>query len=320
MITEEQRKERQNGIFSSDVPRIMAGGAVEVYLEKLGQKEPDEIGELEYVMLGNLLEPAALDVYEREVPIKRSPVTLRHPTFNWLGCHLDAIGARGVVEVKAVGAYNKRQWGTPGTDEVPDRVLWQTNTQMAVTGTKSAEVPVVFATEENLTRFLTLGTVEITIYKIRRSEKIVNTIIDRAGDVWGCVQAKIPPKPVTIDDVQLLYDHDRGTILTASEQLIEDYRKLLTLRWHRDHFEEQALAVEKAIKEVMGDRAAIRHLGNTLATWRRNVDSTLFDEDAFKKAHPDLWSKFLYTKKGARPFIVKETEFWSEPTTEDKQA
>src|SRR5216684_6877417 len=109
-ITEKQRAERQNGIFSSDVPRIMSGEGVRVALEKMGQVEREDISEIPEVQLGNLIEPRILDAYEAKHGglLKRSPDTMYHEQHKWLGAHLDGFTSQEIVEVKSVGWYNRR--------------------------------------------------------------------------------------------------------------------------------------------------------------------------------------------------------------------
>src|SRR5678815_1848728 len=122
MITDKQREERKNGIFSSDVPRIMAGEGVRVALEKMGELEPANFDDVVEVELGSIIEPRILDAYESlhgKLTV-RSPDTMRHQQHPWLGAHMDALTPAKVIEAKSVGWYKRNEWGEPGTDEVPD--------------------------------------------------------------------------------------------------------------------------------------------------------------------------------------------------------
>lgn len=310
MITEEQRARRSTGIFSSDVARAMTGDEVQVYLEKIGEIPPADISGLEYVQLGNVLEPAGLDAFaatiKDQAKLIRSPDTLRHKQWAWLGAHLDAFYDRNPVEVKAVGVYNRRLWGEPGTDQVPDRVLWQTQTQMAVAGSRMAHVPVVFATEENLTNFIVTGKVTIDLYIVQRSEKMIEAIYDRCGDLWRCITEKTPPAVTRAEDAVLLYEHDKGTILQATEETLSDFETLRQLRASRDKIEERIDEYTGKLQVAMKTHGLLRHHGETLVTWRRNADSEILDADTVKAADPALWARCLRTRKGPRVFKVND--------------
>jgi predicted phage-related endonuclease len=146
LITHEQRERRKSGLFASDVARIMTGHSVAVALEKLGLQEPANLDDDEGVQLGNLFEPRVLDSYEAATGSKiiRAPDTMRHPKMPWLGCHLDGYAPPAVVESKAYSIFNRGEWGTAGSDEVPANILWQTQAQMLVAGADHADVPVCF--------------------------------------------------------------------------------------------------------------------------------------------------------------------------------
>ena len=312
MINEEQRARRRGGIFSSDVPRCLDGQAIEVYLEKRGEREPPDIGELEYVQLGNLLESAGLDAFALRVGgdkakrLVRSPDTIMHRDWKWLGAHCDGLLDRQPVEVKAVGVYNRRLWGEPGSDQVPNRVMWQVQAQMAVLAANVAVVPVVFATEENLTRFIVSHEVEIEVYQVMRSERLIEAIYDRCGEVWGCVEAGIPPKEARAQDAAMLYDYDKGTLIQANPAILDTYQTLCTLQAGARRLDEKIEEYRARLQSFMKNHAELRWEGNTLASWRRNKDSEILDGELVRKTDPALWAKCLKTKKGPRVFKVNE--------------
>src|SRR3989442_1187016 len=181
MITERQKQERKNGIFSSDVPRIMSGDSVRVALEKMGELEPENLDAIPEIQLGRLIEPRILDAYEarESVILTRSPDTMRHPAHAWLGAHLDACSPAELVESKSVGWYNRNLWGEPGTDEVPDRVLWQVQEQLAVARLPLAKVPVCFLTEAALVAFATGNRLPIEVYVVPADADLEAYIVER---------------------------------------------------------------------------------------------------------------------------------------------
>jgi predicted phage-related endonuclease len=293
MITNEQRERRSTGIFSSDVPRIMAGEGVRVALEKLGQIERENLDDVPEVQLGNLIEPRILDAFEAQhgrLEV-RSPDTLRHPSYQWLGAHLDGWTATEVVEAKSVGWYKINEWGEPGSDEVPDRVLWQVQEQMAVCKLKVAKVPVCFLTEAALVAYATGNPLPIEVYVIPGDADLEAYIIERCGKVWQHVEAKTLPEPETALDARLLYKRDSGAVIEADETVFAAYQALVNVR-------EELKGVEKAKDELSGklqlfmrEASEIRYQGKTLVTWKKEKDRAAYTVAA---------------REGSRKFLVKE--------------
>jgi hypothetical protein len=312
MINNEQRQRRANGIFASDVARIMTGEGVRVTLEKMGEVEPADLDGVLSVELGNILEKPVLDAYEREktpLSLIRSPDTILHKDLTWLGCHLDAKAIHTdreiVVESKAFSVFNKSEWGEPGTDEVPLKIMWQTMAQMAVTGAASADVPITFVNEKVLAEFLARGTVPIEIYTIPRNEDLVEFLIAESRKVWDCVETKTLPEPVNVGDAEMIWRKSTKAVAEADDEIYAAYLELGQARAAMDAAEARKGIAEMKIKSFMKDAGELYFKGKKLATWNSNKDGTKFDLDAFKALHPELHKEFSTFKQGARPFLFK---------------
>lgn len=273
MITDEQREERKKGIFSSDVPRIMAGDSVRVALEKMGEIEPADLSDLEYIELGNIVEPRILDAFESKEGVKlmRSPDTRRHHEHVWLGAHLDAIDfQRSVVECKSVGWYNRDQWGEPGTDEVPDRVLWQVQEQMAVARLPVAKVPVCFLTQEALVAIATGRPIPIEIYIVPADRDLEAYIVERCGKVWRHIEERTLPAPESPLDARLIYRKDSGAVVEADEQTVELHHQLMNVKADAKILKDREERLAGMLQLAMKEASELRHNGVTLATWKLN--------------------------------------------------
>jgi len=293
-ITDKQRAERQKGIFSSDVPRIMAGDGVRVALEKMGELERENLDDVPEVQLGNLIEPRILDAYEAQesVKLERSIDTMRHPEHAWLGAHLDAREpGRLIVESKSVGWYNRNLWGSPGTDEVPDRVLWQVQEQLAVARLPLAKVPVCFLTETALVAFATGNPLPIEIYVVPADADLEAYIVERCGKVWQHVEARTLPEPETPRDARLLYRKDSGAVIEADDATVATHAALLDVQTQEKAAKERAHELKAQIQAFMKEASEIRYRGRTLATWKLTKDSAGYT---------------VGPKPGYRKFLTKE--------------
>jgi len=293
MITDKQRAERQNGIFSSDVPRIMAGDGVRVALEKMGQLERENLDDVPEIQLGNLIEARILDTYETAHGglLKRSPDTMRHPEHKWLGAHLDGFTLQEIVEAKSVGWYNRAEWGEPGTDEVPDRVLWQVQEQVAVARLPLAKVPVCFLTEAALVAFATGNALPIEIYIVPADAELEAYIVERCGKVWQHVEARTLPEPETPRDARLLYRKDTGAIVEADEAIAAVHADLLLQQATEKAVKARVDDLKAQIQAFMKDASEIRYRGQTMATWKKEKDRAAY---------------MVVAREGSRKFLPKE--------------
>lgn len=273
MITDEQRARRKTGIFSSDVPRIIAGDGPRVALEKLGHLPEANLDDIMEVEIGSMIEGSILNAYEAQMrcTLVRSPDTIRHPQWDWMGAHLDSfLPAVRDVEAKSVGPYARFEWGNPFTDEVPDRVLWQTQEQMAVTGLPEAHVAVCFIDADSLKHLLTGRTPPITIYIVQRSEKLIAHLTEVSWNVWDCVQSGRLPKPEKPSDARLIYRKGDGGMVEADDATYQVYLELMEARENKTAWSniEEHRAFE--LQEYMKEAAELRYNGRMLATWKLN--------------------------------------------------
>lgn len=293
MITDKQKAIRHTGIFSSDVPRIMAGDGVRVALEKMGEIERENLDDIPEIQLGNMIESRILDAYESKHGgmLKRSPDTMRHPDHQWLGAHLDGFNLQEIIEAKSVGWYNRNLWGSPGTDEVPDRVLWQVQEQLAVARVPIAKVPVCFLTEAALVAFATGNPLPLEIYVVPADADLEAYIVERCGKVWQHVESRTLPEPETPKDARLIYRKDTGAIVEADDAIYEEYKNMLGARGKKASAELSEDEAKAKLQAFMKDASEIRYQGKTLVTWKKEKDRAAYTVAA---------------REGSRKFLTKE--------------
>lgn len=143
MLTELQRVTRQKHIGSSDSPAILGvdpyRSAADVWLEKTGQAEG--FAGNANTDRGNRLEPVLIQWAADELGVALGHDKLIVHPGGILCANLDGFGPNFIVEAKT--STDPAEWGKPGTDEVPERVIVQTHHAMAVSGLRLAYVPVL---------------------------------------------------------------------------------------------------------------------------------------------------------------------------------
>lgn len=278
MITEAQRLLRKQGIFSSDVSRIVDDcDGVRVALEKLGHIEEYDFTGNREIEVGAKGEALILDSYEKltGTALERSPDTIWHPELvdgagsPWMGCHLDARpvekSKRLIVESKAIGWYNNKEWGEGG-DQVPDRVLWQVQEQMDCAGVDEAHIPVCFVSEDTLKDLFLERPPEIIVYRVQRSFKLVTFLVEECRYVWACIRAGMTPEAAKPSDARLLYRKDNGGIIEADDDALAIYRQMIKARDTRLSSEKEEKNLKDMLRLYMKENAELRYLGRTLAT------------------------------------------------------
>ncbi len=193
-ITDKQRRQRQKHIGSSDMAAILGKdpwrSPYDVWLEKSGKLQP--VAEANQAMQAGLdLEPGVLTFSERELgPLLRNQY--RSLPDLYIGAHIDALvkDTKEPVEAKTAGIHGPlaEEWGEPGTDQIPDRVIIQAHVHMMCV--KDASVGVCYVAA-------LIGGKGLCMYLVEKKAQLVDIIAERAVAFWEKnVMRDIPPDGV----------------------------------------------------------------------------------------------------------------------------
>jgi putative phage-type endonuclease len=303
MLTAQQLDERLSGIGSSDAPAVLGvnpyRSAVDVYLEKTGEREPADLTDNQAVHFGNVLEDVIATEYVRRTgcKVRRRNQTFRHADYPHMVCHPDRTidHARTILECKTAGQYMADAWGEAGSDEVPDEYLVQVTHQMIVMGYEHADLAVL------------IGGRDFRIYQLALDAELADILITREGQFWNDhVLAGLPPEPADAHDLISLYPADSGNAELASAETVETVAELKRVRAGIKAMEDHKTTLEQTIKTEMKDAAAlVDDTGKTLVTWKQAKASQRFDAKAFVASQPELYQQFTKEQPGSRRFLVK---------------
>jgi len=152
-ITEQQRQQRKGHLGSTDVAAILGvdpwRNAYSVYAEKTGKLEDDD-REKGYLSAGNIFEPGIIRWAEDQLgPIitnEHGNAIFRKAEGFPIASHPDGLveASNEPVEAKTAGLFGPlvEQWGEPGTDELPDRIIIQCHVHMLCTDKQVCHTPV----------------------------------------------------------------------------------------------------------------------------------------------------------------------------------
>lgn len=274
---------------------------LQLYLEKRGELEAEDISSKEAVHFGNVLEDVVAAEYARRTGqrIERCTTMLRHPQHDWMLGNLDRlvwegdkrpqykgqIRTRKLLECKtALSRFvDKTMWGPDGTDEVPIPYLAQCQHYMAVTDAEQCDLAVMMAGPE------------FRIYHIHRDDELIASMIEREGEFWERIKTGSAPEPdydhqTTGDLLAKMYPGTDGSEIVLPDGAAHWQQVMAEAKEQVKFYEAVATGAKNHLLHLMGN-AAVGKLPDGSQCTRKEVKRAGFSVDAvtyvdfrFKKA------------------------------------
>ena len=266
----EELERRQKGIGGTDISAIVGLNpwrtALDIWLEKTGQAEPQEDNEAMY--WGRKMEPLLAERYEKETDRKifETPEII-DPNKSWhrgspdrLVYVYDGVLSRddpahvleGIVELKTSG--QPQEWGEPGTDEVPEHYHLQCDYYMGLTGAHWCDLAVLLMGFKR----------EFRIYHINRDQELIDYLIEEARNFWfNYVIPGIPPELDGSESARQylnrLYPKSQGAMFEPTDpEILITVGKYAHARKQIVNWTEQAAIQEMRLKSFIGDAAGMK--------------------------------------------------------------
>ena len=300
---------RKQGIGSSDCASACGlnpyMSMLELWMIKTGrvkQSIEDESEGHAPLYWGKQLEPLVAQYYSMHTntKVRRVNAVLQHrdPDKYFMLANLDysVVGDADVqiLECKTAGEYGAKLW----RDGVPLYVLCQVQHQLAVTGKKAAHICVLICGHET------------RIFKVTRSESVIQHIINAERYFWDCVEKDVPPEADASHSaskaLQQLYPEHvplSTTDLSADENANQQFEQLIQVRQQIEKHQEQFDLLKHQLQAQMqeAERATFR---TGSVTWKKAKDSISLDSKALLKLHPEMLTQFPQSKQGTRRFNI----------------
>lgn len=231
-MTSEQRQawfqERKLGIGSSDAAAVAGKSPwkspYEVWADKLGILP--ESAPTAPMRWGLQLEEAIATAYEEETGLElMAPPMAQSKTHKFMLASCDRVPVaaqipRRIVELKNVGPFAGKEWGRPGSDEVPDHYLIQVQHQMAVLEADVADIAALF------------GGNDFRIYTVRRDDELIESLVGIEAAFWHYVVTKTQPPidwelPHVLELMKRLYKGDGPPVDVTDEDVLEELASYL---------------------------------------------------------------------------------------------
>jgi len=302
MLTNEQLQARKKGIGGSDAAAVCGldiyRSPLDVFLEKTGQVESQDISHKNCIKYGNFFEDFVANLYahERGVIVRKCNKTLVHPRYEWMIANIDrrVVGQKLVLECKTASVFGAKQWGEDDSDYIPDNYLMQVAHYAAVCDVPKVDVAVYFTDH----RF------KICTYN--RNLKLEKQLIEIERNFWEeHVLKGNPPAAKNMDDIKRLFPETDNSALLASKELTEQIEDYKCVQEQMKELDKQLKGIKTAICSKMGLASVLQDaVGNKLATWGLRESSRL-DTTRLKKEHPELYKQYC-KKSASRYFTIKD--------------
>ena len=300
---------RKQGIGSSDAATACGlnpyMSMLELWLIKTGRQSQsieDESSGLAPLYWGKQLEPLVAEYYSMHTnsKVRRVNAVLQHPDpdkhFMLANLDYSVVGNEEVqiLECKTAGEHGAKLW----RDGVPLYVLCQVQHQLAVTGKHAAHVCVLLCGHET------------KIFKVTRSESVIEHIINAERYFWECVENDTPPSvdasASAAEAIQRLYpSHVPLTVedLSQNETANLMFDKLIKLKEEIQHKQERFDELKHQIQMMMKDaERAVFSRGSVV--WKKAKDSVGLNTQAVLKHQPDLIELYPLHRAGSRRFNI----------------
>lgn len=271
MLTQEQREKRKKGIGGSDAAAILGVNpyctAMQIWLEKTGRFDPEDISNKPPVYWGNVLEPIVADEYAKinNVKLQKVNQTLIHPKYPWLFGHLDRriVGLKKILECKTAGIFSAKAWGEPGSDQVPEHYIIQVQHYLSVLDYECADLAVL------------IGGNDFRIYSIPRDDELINAMTERLNEFWHKnILADMPPDPTSRLEAEQLWRHDNGVIINATDDALLALEEFKHVKAKITDLESQKKKAEAALTKIIGEASGIGINDQVIATWKANKNGS----------------------------------------------
>lgn len=287
MSREDWLATRKSGLGGSDAAAAIGvspyKSPFEVYAEKRGEREPDDLSDNERVKWGLRLEAVIAEAYAEETGrrVRRINRVLRHPlhTFMLGNIDRDVVGEPRGLECKNVGYeaahFSDDAWGPSGSDKVPMPYFIQCQHYMLVKPDwQVVDLAALIAGNE------------LRIYPIARDEETINALLRLESAFWHNVTNGIPPSAHTMAEAQARWKAVARPI-EANSDMIAEVTALRELSELKNGTEKRIDAVKVKIANFMQEQDTLTAAGIPILTYKEQTRAAHYvNESTFRVMRP----------------------------------
>ena len=253
-------KDRQTSIGASDAGPALGLSKWKTPYQLWQEKTVSEIIQFDNPILkrGRMFEPILRQMYSDETgrAVKKVP-KMTSEKYPFMSASPDGYAEDGKRYIEIKTARNKREWGEPGSDEVPLSYMIQVQHGLVVTGLEVADIPVSFSLDD------------FAIYEVPADKELQEMIIEKEAAFWELVKNRIPPEPSNYVDVYRRFAQSMPKSIQADTDIVGAIQSLKSIKLSQKDLKEREDQLKTMIGKFMAESDTLIDFdGNTLATWR----------------------------------------------------
>ena len=289
---------RNAGIGGSDAAVVVGmnrwKSPYQLWLEKTGKTEPEDLSDNEYVYWGKVLEQAVADRF-CEVTGKKVQRRglLQHDDYPFILASVDrmVVSEDAGLECKTCNGFAAKEWED---NEIPDAYYVQCQHYMMVTGCAKWYIAVL------------IGGNRFVWKEIPRSDAEIELLLQAEIAFWDKVQNGIMPDVDGSDDCRkALQNEFRGGStepLTLPEKAADVIKTIKELEEVKDNTENSINRHKNELRAMLGD-SEIGYAGDYKVTWKPQAGREGVDAKRLKAEEPEVYNK--YKKQGAPTRVLR---------------
>lgn len=298
-------KDRHKFIGGSDAGTIMNvnpwKSQYELWLEKTGQLEPDDISNKLQVWFGTEEEEIVAKRFclETGKSVRRSNMTYLCKEYPFLAGHVDrmVVGENAGLECKTTSAWNKTAYQD---GEIPPQYYWQCMHYMMLTGCEKWYI----AVKKDNTQF--------HILQIDRNDDYIDALLSAEQAFWDLVVNNTVPEidgsESTSNALQKRYSDDTRDVidLSYSSTVTQCLQSIQDVDVQIDALNKIKAEYQNKIKAEIGE-----HEGGFTAAYRvswKTQNRSSIDAKRLEAEHPDIYQNYLKTTQSRVFKITKIKE------------
>lgn len=234
----------------------------ELWAEKTGRVEPENLDDKAAVKWGTKLEPLLIEHFAQETGYELTTPEGMYVSkdFPFMAASLDHLVNTGttlaILECKTAGFMQAEKWANGA---VPEHYVFQVQHYLAVTGLDLAFVAVL------------IGGQDFRIIEIKRDDELIDDLIKREYEFWQCVQEDREPQVdgryETSKLLDTLYPAEAESSIEVAPDFLDLLAELEAAKAEKKQADERARRAENEIKMTMREHEKATLNGKTLCTW-----------------------------------------------------
>jgi len=256
--------DRKSFIGGSDIAAVMGVSRwktpLQLWAEKTGQIEPEDLSNNEAVEMGSELEETVARIFTKRTgkKVRRAPKNYTYQVkqnggqikidaeFSFIRCQVDRLveGTDELLECKTASAWKEKEWEG---EEIPTEYILQVNWQLGITGRSIGHIAVLIGGQKFLYK------------EIQFDRGLFNDQINAAVNFWNMVKAGTPPVAEAADNSFMVELHPNAgaAMKEATADVIAAVSLLQQTKAQIIDLEKIKKEIEAKLKASIGDNLGI---------------------------------------------------------------